>query len=370
VHSIDSQLVRPSAASALQRGAAALTRHYDVVIVGGGQAGLAMGYHLARHGRDFVILDAAQRTGEAWRKRWDSLTLFTPARYSALPGLRFPAEPEHLPRKDEVADYLERYAERFTLPIRHGERVTRLEHVSEWRGFHIETEQQRYEADQVVIATGPFQRPFIPAIAGSLSEHVVQLHSSSYRSPAQLPDGDVIVVGGGNSGVQIAAELASTRRTWLSIGDKVATLPDRFMGRNVFWWLETLGAMNINVQSRLGQRASRRDFLIGKSAQASALLHGIRLTGRVSAASDNVLFTSSGDTIEVAAVVWATGFRSDYRWIRPPVLSDNGQPIHTRGVSPVNGLSFLGLPWQHTRGSALLGWVGRDAEFLARHIMN
>jgi len=338
---------------------------YDVIVIGGGQAGLAMGYQLAQRDVDFLILDAAERSGDSWRKRWDSLTLFTPARYSSLPGMKFPAAPEHMPRKDEVADYLERYARAFMLPVRYRQSVTRLRHISEWRGFTIETKDTQYEADQVVIATGPFQNPVIPSIARQLSHQVVQLHSSEYRSPAQLPEGNVMVVGGGNSGVQIAAELARTRPTWLAVGERLHALPDRLMGRNIFWWLEHFGAMRVNVRTTIGRRASRREFLIGKSTDASAREDGVRLTGRACSAAENVVFTSNGDAIDVAAVIWATGYRSDFSWIDAAVLNSDGRPEHTRGISGVNGLYFLGLPWLHTRGSALLGWVGRDAEHLA-----
>ena len=341
---------------------------YDVIIIGGGQAGLAMGYHLAPRGFNFLILDAGLRTGDVWRERWDSLTLFTPARYSALPGLKFPTDPDHLPGKEEVANYLEVYAQRFSLPIVHGQRVVRLEHVSEWRGFRIQTTTSCYEADEVVVATGPFHSPLIPSFSTALPSHVVQLHSSNYRNSAQLPGGEVLVVGGGNSGVQIATELAGTRRTWLSVGEALPTLPERLMRRSVFWWLENTGVMNVTVQSRLGQRMSQREFLIGTSTRASARDHDVRVVGRADGAEGGLVFTRDGMVIEPAAVIWSTGFRQDYSWIAAQIADDNGRVIQTRGVSPIRGLYFLGLPWMHTRGSALLGWVGRDAEHLAGRI--
>jgi putative flavoprotein involved in K+ transport len=341
---------------------------YEIVVVGGGQAGLAMGHALARQGRRFVILDASPRVGHVWRTRWDSLTLFTPARYSALPGLAFPGDPERYPRKDEVADYLERYVATFDLPVRLGERVVALRPTPEGAGFEIDTATARYGADQVVVATGPFQLPFVPDIAQGLSPDVVQLHSSEYRNPDRLPPGDVLVVGGGNSGVQIAAELATTRRTTLSVGARLRRLPERFLGRSVFWWLEKAGIMDITVGSRLGRRMSRTDVLIGDSPEILARERRVRVVGGVERCDGDRVYTRDGEELRVNVVVWATGFRSDYRWIEAPVLDGSGLPIHRRGVTNLPGLYFLGLPWQHTRGSALIGWVGRDAAHLADRI--
>ena len=345
-----------------------MDEHYEVVVVGGGQAGLAMGRHLARQGRSFVILDAAPRVGHAWRTRWDSLKLFTPARYSGLPGLPFPGDPERFPDKDEVADYLETYAGTFGLPVRSGEPVHGLRALPGGAGFEVATPRALYHADQVVVATGPFQDPFVPEAARGLAPEVAQLHSGEYRNPDRLPAGDVLVVGGGNSGVQIAAELAATRRTWLSVGEKLTRLPQRFLGRSLFWWLERTGVMDVTVGSRLGRRASRSETLIGGSPEIAARELGVRLVGRAERAVGDRVHTRGGEAVRPAAVVWATGFRSDYRWIRAPVLDGRGLPVHARGVTACAGLYFLGLPWQHTRGSALLGWVGRDAAYLAERI--
>jgi putative flavoprotein involved in K+ transport len=348
-----------------------MTRTYDVVVVGGGQAGLAMGYHLARRGRDFVILDAAPRVGHAWRTRWDSLTLFTPARYSALPGLAFPADPDHLPRKEEVADYLDAYARGFGLPVRAGEPVLAVRPLVEDAGFEVETLAARYHARQVVIATGAFQRPVVPALADALPPDVVQLHSSDYRGPAQLPSrGELLVVGGGNSGVQIAAELAGVARTHLAVGEVMMRLPESFLGRSIFWWLEKAGVMDIPVESRMGRRMRGRDALIGRSPAMLSRQLGVEILGRAVSASGNRVVTQGGQSVEVAGVVWATGYRPDYDFLEAPVLDARGRPVHAGGVTSVPGLYFLGLPWQSTRGSALLGWVGRDAARLAERIFD
>jgi putative flavoprotein involved in K+ transport len=334
-----------------------------VIVVGGGQAGLAMGYHLAGRGVDFVILEGAARVGDAWRSRWDSLTLFTPARYSALPGMAFPGDPERFPDRDEVAGYLESYAARFDLPVRTGERVNALRPGP--GGWEAETGTGRFEAAQVVVATGPFQRPVVPALGAALAPEVVQLHSAAYRNPAQLPAGDVLVVGAGNSGVQIAEELSRTHRVHLAVGERMPRLPQRVLGRSLFWWLERAGLMDVTVSSTLGRRMSRTDILIGTSPRMLRRSHGVSLAGRAVGASGDTVRTEDGRQIRVGSVVWATGFRPDFGWIDAPVLDPRGAPVHRRGVSTAAGLYFLGLAWLHTRGSALLGWVGRDAEHLA-----
>jgi putative flavoprotein involved in K+ transport len=327
-------------------------------------AGLAMGHRLAERGIGFVILDASQQVGDTWRARWDSLRLFTPARYSSLPGMPFPGDPDRYPGKDEVAEYLEGYAACFGLPVRAGERVHTLRPGP--HGWTAETGTRLYDAAQVVVATGPFQRPAIPALGGDLPAGVVQIHSASYRNPAQLPAGDVLVVGAGNSGVQIAEELSRTHRVHLAVGERMPRLPQHALGRSLFWWLEKAGVMNVSVDSPLGRRMSRTDTLIGKSPR---MLHDVRLHGRAVEVRGDTVLTSDGGRVSPASVVWATGFRPDFGWIEAPVLDGRGAPVHRRGVTAAPGLYFLGLSWLHTRGSALIGWVGRDADHLAEVIV-
>lgn len=338
----------------------------DVIVVGAGQAGLAMGYHLARRGMRFVILDAAAAVGESWRARWDSLKLFTPARYSGLPGLPFPGDPEHYPHRDEVVAYLQSYARHFDLPVRLNERVVELRAAPD--GYEVETTAGVHRAVQVVIATGPFQRPALPPLASRLDPRIVQIHSSRYRTPDALPAGDVLVVGAGNSGVQIAEELAASRPVTLAVGAALPRLPETVLGRSVFWWLEKAGVMNVTRDSWLGRRMRARETLIGSSPAMLERAPGVRRIGRIEDAEGTVLRSADGETVRPAAVVWATGFRDDYSWLRLPVLGPGGTPVHRRGVTGSAGVYFLGLPWQHTRGSALIGWVGRDAAVLAEHI--
>lgn len=339
---------------------------FDVVVVGGGQAGLAMGYFLARQRRNFTILEAADAPAAAWRERWDSLKLFTPVRYDSLPGLAFPGDPDTYPGRDEVVAYLARYAEHFELPVELGSRVRTVRGAD--GGYLVELDNRTYAADQVVIATGPFQVPRVPAFAARLDAGVVGLHSTAYRGPEQLPDGPALVVGGGNTGFQIAEELSRTRAVHLSIGSRQMPLPQRIAGRDLFRYLEALGVMRVTVASRLGQRLWDRETLIGSNPRAARRRHGIRLHPRAVDAADAEVVFDDGTRVSPAAVVWATGFALDHSLLELPVFDDAGRIVHGRGVTDSPGLYLLGLPWQNTRGSALLGWVEEDAEFIAERI--
>jgi putative flavoprotein involved in K+ transport len=346
--------------------AAADTTTLDVVVIGGSQAGLAMGWHLAQQGLRFVVLEAAPALGHTWRSRWDSLKLFTPAQYSALPGIPFPAPADTYPTKDPVADYLQAYAAALDLPVRLNSPVTELRRLGD--RFEVRTTIEAFHARQVVVATGPFQVPFIPPAASKLDPSVTQVHSADYRNPQALPDGPVLVVGGGNSGCQIAEELAATRQVDLSIGAKAPMLPQRLGGRDLFWWLTRLGVMRVSVNSGLGRRASKREFIIGTNRRKLTQA-GVRFRPRlVEAAGRTVRFADHSTLEDVGVVVWATGYRSDYSWIQLPDVVREGHVVHQRGVSEVPGLYFLGLSWQHTRGSALLGFVNHDAAYLADRI--
>jgi putative flavoprotein involved in K+ transport len=348
------------------RGSEHASERLDVTVIGAGQAGLAIGYFLARQGRRFVIIDGADSIGSAWQARWDSLTLFTPRRYDSLPGLEFPGDPDGYPTRDEVIEYLERYAERFKLPIALDTGVQSLSFTDE--RFVLEVEDgSSIEADQVVVATGPFQVPRIPAFAADLGPDVFQTHSTGYRNPADLPAGRVLIVGGGNTGFQIAQELAATHEVHLAVGSRQTPLPQRFLGRDLFWWLEKTRVLHKTVDSRLGQRMRDRDTLIGSSPR-SAKRHGVNMKPRAVGVSGRTVNFADESTLDVDAVIWATGYRFDHSWIELPVADEDGTLRHRRGVTDVPGLYFLGLPWQHTRGSALLGWVKDDAEFIADEI--
>jgi putative flavoprotein involved in K+ transport len=327
---------------------------YDTIVIGGGQAGLAVGQQLGARDVDFVILDAERRVGDVWRRRWDSLRLFTPAAYSGLPGMPFPAPPAHLPDKDEVADYLERYAERFDLPVRLETRVDTLS----WDGarYVVRANGARLEADNVVVATGPFQVPNVPDLAGRLAPTIRQLHSSEYRSPFDLPDGPALVVGAGNSGAQIALELARFRKVWLA-GRDTGHLPRRLLGRDVFDWIWPL-ASRATIDTWLGRRLRDRatrggDALIGIPERALAAAGVVRV-GRLgdTRAGRPVC---GGAVLQPSVVVWSTGFLTDHGWIEP-------------SARDTPGLFFVGQRFQHRITSSLLGGVGADAATVAERV--
>ena len=339
----------------------------EVAVIGAGQAGLAMGYFLSRQGRRFVIFERAASTGAAWRERWESLTLFTPRRYSALPGLLFPGEPDGYPTRDEVIAYLERYAETFELPIELSTEVTNLDRGDDGR-FQLEVDGRTVVADQVVVASGPFQLPYVPKLAEKLADDVFQTHAVGYRRPEHMPEGVVLVVGGGNTGFQIAKELSSTHKVVLSIGSRQEPLPQRVLGRDLFWWLTRTRILDKTVDSRLGRKLRTRDTLIGSSPRQLRKRFGVELKPRVVDAEGRTVRFDEGGELEVDAVIWATGYRADHSWIRLPILDEDGRLRHGRGVTDAPGLYFLGLTWQHTRGSALIGWVKDDAEYIAERI--
>jgi putative flavoprotein involved in K+ transport len=348
----------------------------DTVIVGGGQAGLAMGYHLSRRDLPFVILDARDRIGDAWRTRWDSLRLFTPAWLDALPGMPFPAPPDAFPTKDEMADYLEGYARRFDLPVRTGHRVERVRRLGD--GFSVRTQRATYHADQVVIAMATYQRPKVPAFADELDTDIVQLHVRDYRNPGQLRDGTTLIVGAGNSGAELAMELARRHRVLLS-GRHPGHLPFRIDGpagrallvravtRFVFHRLLTTRtppgrAVRPNALRRAGPliRQKPRDL-------AAA---GVTRVPRTTGVSHGRPLLADGRTLDVANVLWCTGFEPDLSWIDAPgVVDGEKEPRHHRGVvAEAPGLYFLGLHFLHALSSAMIHGLDRDAAYLADHV--
>ena len=333
-------------------------------MIGGGQAGLAAGYYLARERREFVILDAGQRTGDVWRRRWDSLRLFTPACFTHLPGMPFPARGGYLPSKDEMADYLAMYAARFDLPIQLGTRVDEL--VREGDRYVIAAGQQRLEAGQVIVATGANASSRVPTFADQLDPTVFQLHSAEYRNPGQLRAGAVLVVGAGNSGAEIALELGSRHRTWLA-------------GRDIGHVPITLGCLAYRLMSSFtvdtwagrtlaAKRLSAGD-LVARVRPNDLIEAGVQRVGRVVNVSRGQPMIEGQQIPDVENVVWCTGFVRDYRWIKLPVFDTNGDPMHCRGVVQSEpGLYFVGLPLQSSVLSDLVGGVGDAAKYIVKRI--
>ena len=344
----------------------AVSDNLEVIVVGGGQAGLAIGYFLAQRGRNFVILEAAEEPAAAWRARWDSLKLFTPARHSGLPGLPFPGDPDSYPVREDVVAYLTHYARHFALPVALGSPVRSVRRAGD--RYRVELDDRSYTTAQVVIATGPFQLPFSPPIADNLGQDVFQIHSTQYRAPRDLRDGPVLVVGGGNTGFQIAEEVSATHEVHLSIGSRQTPLPQRILGRDLFWYLEKTGMIRQSTDTRIGRRLQGRDTLIGSNPRTLRKRHGVLLHPRAVEASGRTVRFSDGSELDVNAVIWATGFRHDYSWVDAPIFDDCQRVVHRRGVTDSPGLYFLGLTWQYTRGSALIGWVTDDAAYIADQI--
>lgn len=349
------------------------SKRYETVIIGGGQAGLAVGYHLARRDRPFVILDAARRTGDSWRERWDSLRLFTPARYSALPGWAFPVGAWSFPTKDKMADYLQSYAARFHLPVRSGVKVDEL--GEEDGRFILLAGEQRIEADQVVIATGGYQKPNLPAFAAELDPTIVQMHSSVYRNPSQLREGGVLVVGAGNSGADIALELSQTRRTWLSgkYPGSEPTRPGSAWDRLLTPVLWFVASRALSVTTPIGRKL--RPKLLTQSAPLARVKPrdiasaGIEQVPKTVGVQDGSPELEDGRVLDVENVIWCTGFRPDFGWIDLPAFGEDGLPMHDRGIAAsVPGLYFVGLFFLSSLVSSLVGGVGRDAEYIAEHI--
>lgn len=342
---------------------------YRAVIVGGGQSGLAAAYAFISLGvrrEDLLVLEAGPSIGCSWEDRWDSLRLFTPARRSALEGVAFPGSPGRYPGKSEVATYLQDYARRFRIPIRFNARVSGLRRT-EAGSYELRNDGGIVEAANVVIATGPFGQPFIPGTAALVEGPVVQLHSSDYRNPGQLPEGPALVVGAGNSGIQIAEELSRSRPVALSVGSRSPWLPQRVAGQDLFGWLDVLGVMRITVGTRAGQWLSRREPVIGTSLRRLKR-DGVRVVGRITGVMGGHPMAGQR-VLDPASIVWATGYVPDFGWLPAEVLTPDGRPVHRRGLTPLPGLAVLGQPWLHTRGSALLGWVRHDARYVARALL-
>jgi putative flavoprotein involved in K+ transport len=357
------------------RGKAAGRESFDAIVVGAGQAGLSVGYHLSRRGLRFVILDAEARVGDTWRKRWDSLRLFTPARFDGLDGMPFPGSPDDFPTKDEMGDYLEAYVARFGLPVRTATRVERLSRENE--RYVVRAGGRELEAPQVVVAMANYQRPKVPGFAGDLRDDIVQIHSADYRNPSQMREGGVLLVGAGNSGSEIAMELARHHEVWMS-GRDTGHIPFRiegFAGRVLLVRLVLKGLFHrvLTVRSPIGRRVRPTVIARGgplirvkpRDLEAAGVVRVPRTVG----VEDGRPRLEDGRVLDVANVVWCTGFHPGFSWIDLPILDERGEPRHRAGVvDGAPGLYFVGLHFLYALSSAMIHGVGRDAERIARTV--
>ena len=367
-------------AQLLEEGDASARLHererYDVIVIGGGQAGLAVGQRLARSGLRFVILDAHPRIGDAWRRRWDTLRLFTPAKFDGLPGLPFPAPPNSFPTKDQMADYLEAYAAHFRLPVRTGVKVDRL--FRRGSRYVVRAGELELEAAQVVVAMAHYQRPKRPAFAGELSPEIAQLHSTDYRNLEQLRPGPVLIAGAGNSGAELAMEMVRAGRPTVMAGPDTGEAPvdmNSFLGRAVFarFLLRFVFHRVLTIRTPMGRRMRPRAMARGvplirvKSRDLAAAK--VERTARVIGVRDGRPLLQDGRTLEVANVIWCTGFHPGFAWIELPVFGADGEPMHEGGVATgAPGLYFVGLGFLFAMSSSMIHGVGRDAARIVRAV--
>ena len=346
----------------------------DTVVIGGGQAGLAAGYYLAKQGRDFVILDANERTGDSWRNRWDSLLLFTPARFNALPGMRQPFSGGTFITKDQMADYLERYAEKFRLPVRHGAKVDRLSKQGD--RYVVAVGSTKLLANNVIVAMSNYQVPNPPAFASELDERIVQLNAKDYRNPGQLREGNVLLVGCGNSGADIAMDVVSANPTWLA-GEPAAVVPFRiepFVARNVLIRIvRFVGHRVLTVRTPIGRRLRpamlRRATPLIRVKPKDLVQAGVHRVPRVVGARDGLPLLEDRSVLDVTNVIWTTGFRPGFSWIDLPIFGDHQEPTHDRGVvTSESGLYFLGLHFLYSMTSDTITGIRRDAKRIVHEL--
>lgn len=344
-----------------------MVNQYNTIVIGAGQAGLAIGYYLKQKSLSFLIIDSKSRVGDSWRQRYDSLTLFTPRSHNALPGMNVEGAQNGYSTKDELADYLEGYSSHYNLPVQLDTAVINL--FKENKLFHLVTTKGDYVAENIVIATGPFQKPFVPDIEKEVAKDIFQIHAAHYKNPSQLKEGTTLIVGAGNSGVQIATEVAESRDVYLSVGKRMKFLPYTLLNRSIFWWFQVLGISKATIHSKLGQFMKKNDPIIGKEIKPLLNNGAVKRVSKVLKADGKSLICENGEKVQPENIIWATGYYNDYEWIKIPNLIDkNNNVIHDRGITREKGIYFLGLSWQYRRGSALLLGVGEDAKFLSTHI--
>lgn len=341
----------------------------DFIVIGGAQAGLSIAYHLKKTGKTFLVVDGETEIGASWLNRWDSLKLFTPTEYNHLPGLHFKAPKGYYPNKYEVANYFKAYVTKFDIPVKLNTLITSVKKTD--NEFLVTHKDGELRAKQVIVATGPFHTPYIPPCHSKLSEDVFQMHSNYYKGLHQLQDGDALVVGGGDSGYQILDEISKNenRTVYFSGDTSVKSLPQQFLGQTLWWWFNLIGFLKFNKYSVIGKRIKGiTQPVIGTDVKEILSRNNVKIIGRTKDAENNILYFEKGNVDSIKNIVWATGYRPNFNWIEGLELDEDQYPKNYRGVCNIEGLYFIGLPWMYTRGSATLGGVANDAEYLANII--
>jgi putative flavoprotein involved in K+ transport len=341
---------------------------YDYIIVGAAQAGLSMAYYLKQLDKKFLVVDKEDQIGASWLNRWDSLKLFTPTEFNHLPGMDFPAIKGHYPNKYEVADYFKSYAENFDFPIELNTLIRKIEKKEEI--FHLTADHKKFTAKGVIIGTGPFHIPYTPPCCKNIDSSIFQIHSNFYKNPDQLKEGTAMVVGSGDSGFQILDEISKDgRKTYFSGETDIKSLPQEVLGKTLWWWFTRTGYLSFSKDSWIGKKINTaRQPVIGTDVKGILNRENVIPVGRTNDAHENKIETEKEVLADVKNIVWATGYRPNFSWIKGLELDHEGYPKNKRGVSKIKNLFFIGLPWLHTRGSATLGGIKKDAEHLAVQI--
>lgn len=340
----------------------------DFIIIGSAQAGLSMAYHLKQLGKSFLVVDKEDKIGASWLSRWDSLTLFTPTEFNHLEGMEFPARKGHYPNKYEVANYFESYVEKFEIPIQFNTLITSIEKKNGI--FTTSHENGVFHSTNVIIATGPFHTPYTPPFSIKINSEITQIHSNYYKNVEQLQQGDTLVVGGGDSGFQILDEISKNGSTTYFAGpDDVKTLPQEILGKTLWWWFTKTGFLSSSKHSWIGKViANRPQPIIGLNIKEILNRKNVIPVGRAISADESYIIFEKDKVSSIKNIIWATGYRPNFNWIQGLELDKNGYPKNKRGISSIEGLYFIGLPWLHTRGSATLGGVKKDAAYISEVI--
>jgi len=342
---------------------------FSTVIIGAGQAGLAAAYYLSKINDDFILLEEGNQIGDSWRQRWDSLRLFTPSQHDGLPGFPFPAIRGTLPTKEEMADYLSNYANKFSLPVQLDTKVIELNKTTD--RYEIVTSKGKVYADYVIVATGTNPNAYIPTFAKDLDKNIVQIHSSEYKNPQSFPASNTLVVGAGTSGVEIAIELSSSRPTMIS-GHPTPHIPDfifRYAGKLYWWFAHNVLTINTPIGRKVKQKVISGGAPLISVSLENAIEARVEHLTRLSTVQNGFPKLQDGRVLSVSSIVWATGYRPDFSWIKFDVTNEHGWPKNVRGISKeFRGLYFVGMVFQFGLTSGLVGGVGRDAAFIVNHI--